>query len=110
MIEDAAKCRYLKREVAVLDRHIGPDGGHDLCFRQNLAMMLDQDGEQIEGSPAERKRRQNPTLAAPKEAPLIELKAREQKAAALRQRAHATSLLQPGSLDASRSGLIVKQA
>ena len=46
-VEDIAKRRYLKEEVGLLDRHLRPDGGHDLIFRNDEAPLFDQNGEKI---------------------------------------------------------------
>ncbi|MGH7112911.1 MAG: hypothetical protein ACREE9_00250 [Stellaceae bacterium] len=90
MIEDATERRHLESKVALLDRCIWANGGHDLGSRKQLAVPLDHDGEQIERPPADRHRRQGPALAAPKQAALVELKPLEQESAAQGECAHAS--------------------
>ena len=46
-IEDRAKHRDLYEEIALLDRHLGPNGSHDLFFRNDLAPSFDQHSEKV---------------------------------------------------------------
>jgi hypothetical protein len=39
--EDAPERQYLKGEIALLDLRFEPDGGHDLRFAENLALVID---------------------------------------------------------------------
>jgi hypothetical protein len=47
-IENRAKRRNLNEEIGLLDRHLGPDGGHDFFLRNDVAPPFDQQGEEIE--------------------------------------------------------------
>jgi hypothetical protein len=87
-VEDAAERRHLEGEIAVLDRHVGPDGCHNLCLRENLSMPLDEHAEQIESAPADRRRRQHPKVISPEQAAAVELEPREQENVASGERAH----------------------
>jgi hypothetical protein len=55
-IENAAQRRDLHGQVAFLDRRAQPDSLHDLVFRDQLPLLLDEQGEHIERTRPERDR------------------------------------------------------
>ena len=64
-IEDRAKRRDLNEEVTLLDRHLGPDGGHDLFLRNDVASSFDQHAEKVERARPDRDRREGAMVVAP---------------------------------------------
>jgi hypothetical protein len=48
LIEDTAECRDLDRQIAFLDHGLGPNGGNDVVPRNEPAVPLQQDTENIE--------------------------------------------------------------
>jgi hypothetical protein len=66
-IKDRAKRRDLNEEVSLLDRHLGPDGGHDLFLRNDVAPSLDQHGEKVESARPDHDRRKDAKVAAPEQ-------------------------------------------
>jgi hypothetical protein len=80
-IEHPAKCRNLRGQVAVLDDHFRPYGGHDLVLRDEIAVPLYQQGEQTERARADGDGCQNAAFLRSKQTAgsLVEAKAFEQK-------------------------------
>ena len=80
-IEDCAERRDLNEEVSLLDRHLGPDGGHDLFLGNDVASSLDQYGEKVERARPDRDRREDAKVVAPEQsaAAAVEPKVGEQE-------------------------------
>ena len=78
-VEERAKRRDLKEEISLLDRHVGPDGGQYLIFRNDIASSLDQDREKIERARTDRDRREGAPVVAPEQpaARAVKAKVRE---------------------------------
>ena len=55
----------MDRQIGVLDRRTGPDSAHDLVPRDEIAMLLDQRPEHMEGAAADIDRDLAATLRAP---------------------------------------------
>ena len=54
----------MNEENGLLDRHPGPDGGHDLFLGNDVAASLDQHAEKIERARSDRDRRKGATVVA----------------------------------------------
>ena len=78
-IEDRAKRRDLNEEVSLLDRHLGPDGGHNLFLGNDVASSLDQHAEKVERARSDRDRPEGAMVVAPKQpaARAVKAKVRE---------------------------------
>ena len=64
-VEDRAKRRDLNEEVALLDRHPGPDGRHDLFLRNDVAASFNQHGEKVERARPDHDRREGTMVVEP---------------------------------------------
>ena len=63
-IEDRAERRDLNEEVSLLDRHLWPDGGHDLFLGNDVAPSLDQNAEKVERARSDRDGRKGAMVVA----------------------------------------------
>ncbi|MGC2202127.1 MAG: hypothetical protein WA633_18565 [Stellaceae bacterium] len=79
LIQRAAQRRDLLRQIALLDRYSGPDPCHNVAFRDDRALMLGEQQEQIERARAERDRYGPSCPIQAEEAPPVKLKAIEEK-------------------------------
>ena len=80
-IQDRTKRRNLNEEITLLDRRLGPDGGHYLFLRNDVASSVDQRSQQIERAPSDRDPRESATVVTPEQpaASAVEPKIRKQK-------------------------------
>jgi len=90
-IEDAAKRRDLDGQIVVLDHRSRPDGGHDLVFRDEIAVGSDQHTEHVERSRADRDCYEHSAFIPPEQAAPVEAKAPEQENLAGGERPHVSS-------------------
>ena len=75
-IQDAAKGQDLDRQVTVRDHDPWPDGSHDLVFRNEVAVSLDEHAEHVKRARPDRHRNKSTVLVGAKQttAPPIETK------------------------------------
>jgi hypothetical protein len=52
LVQDAAERRDLDRKVSLFHRGTGPNGGHDLILRYEVATAVDQFAQDIDGTRA----------------------------------------------------------
>jgi hypothetical protein len=81
VVEGATERQDLDRQVTVRDYNTRPDGSHDLVFRNEVAMPLDEHAEYVERARPDRHRNKSALLVGPKQtaAPPIETKPLEQE-------------------------------
>src|SRR6516162_11803456 len=66
-IEDPAKRRGLHSQITVVDHGLGPHGGEEVVFRDDLTGPLDQHTENVERARADRDRDKRAIIIAPKQ-------------------------------------------